>query len=142
MGFVALFASKISDARGRGLILALDAIHQDIWDAIGSGTPVWGDPEEVTISGGIVTLTSGVYHYTIDTQGDDPTDDLDRINGLSAGMEILIRPEHADRSIVMKEGTYLKIGVDFTMNSVYDNMKLLNLGGNVWQQLSRASSGS
>ena len=144
MAYYPLYASPISNPRSlHALIAALDPIHEALWDASeeggGGGAPAWGDPTELTISGGIVIVTSGVYHYLVDTEGDAASDDLTRITGLTNGDEVIIRPAHDDRSVVIKNGTYLKIGPDFTMNSIYDTMKLLCIGGDVCQQIARSS---
>jgi hypothetical protein len=47
------------------------------------GTLNLSDPTELTISGGEITVTQS-YH-TVDTEADDPIDDLDTINGGSIG---------------------------------------------------------
>jgi hypothetical protein len=47
------------------------------------GTLNLSDPTELTISGGAITVTQS-YH-TVDTEADDPIDDLDTINGGSIG---------------------------------------------------------
>jgi len=58
---------------------------------------------ELTISGGAVTVTQTAHR--IDTQGDAASDDLDTINGGSAGQMLFIRADHADRTVVVKHNT-------------------------------------
>lgn len=55
---------------------------------------------ELTIATGAVTATRS-YH-TIDTEGDVASDDLDTISGLGDGELLLIRPESAARTIVLR----------------------------------------
>jgi len=100
-----------------------------------------GAPAELTISGGVVTKTKG-YH-TIDTESDAATDDLDTINGGSEGNIIIIKAEHTDRTIVLKDGTgnldLRGYDIDLTATDqfialVYDgtNWNLLSTNGVYW----------
>ena len=79
---------------------------------------------ELTIATGVVTraANSGNY-FTIDTQDDDPSDDLDTINGGDECLFIILRPEHDDRTIVVKHGTgnILCVGnADITLDDAHD----------------------
>jgi len=60
-------------------------------------------PTELTIASGAVTVTQGLH--TIDTEGDAASDDLDTINGGTAGMSVRLRAENAARTVVLKDGT-------------------------------------
>ena len=53
--------------------------------------PIWnlGTPTELTIAAGVITRTRS--NHTVDTQGDDATDDLDTINGGVEGDILLLR---------------------------------------------------
>lgn len=55
---------------------------------------------ELTISSGAVTVTHSLH--TIDTEGDAVTDDLNTINGGSAGDVLLIGRANAARAVVLK----------------------------------------
>ena len=73
---------------------------------------------ELTISAGSVTATQS--HHTIDTQSDAASDDLDTISGGTDGELLYIRPEHTDRTVVLKHGTgniYTATGNDISMES-------------------------
>jgi len=77
-----------------------------------------GAPVELTIAAGVVTKTKS-YH-TIDTQGDDPSDDLDTINGGSDGDVIYIQAADAARTVVVKHNTgNIYCGVDITLDDIY-----------------------
>ena len=67
------------------------------------GSFVFNAATELTISTGAVTATQSTHR--IDTEGDAGSDDLDTINGGSAGMVLLIRAENAARTVVVKHGT-------------------------------------
>ena len=90
----------------------------------------WGAAITKTISGGITTL-SGPGSYKIDTEGLAATDDLDRINGLAEGDEVVLRAANDARTVVIKDGTYIKLGADFSLNNQYDSITLLCIGSNV-----------
>ncbi len=79
---------------------------------------------EKTISGGVITVT-GNYH-TVDTESDAASDDLDTIS-LGTDIEeaslLIIRPEHDDRTIVVKHGTGNILcvgGADLTLDDEED----------------------
>jgi len=91
---------------------------------------VW--QSELTISGGVVTVT-GIFHH-IDTQNNDATDDLDTINGGSSYDLLLIQARHTDRTVVVKHGTgniQLKAGVDISLDNT-DKILLLFYNGSNW----------
>jgi collagen type VII alpha len=80
---------------------------------------LWLTPDsELTISGDIVTITDAVSCYRIDTQSNDPSDNLSTINGGTAGRVIRIRAENAARTVVVKNGTgnILCAGSDITLD--------------------------
>jgi len=101
----------------------------------GGGNPgEWGSPISTTISGGILNLTKSGSYIVSPESGS--SDDLDKITGLSVGDEVILSPENG-KTIVIKNGTYLQIRIDFTMDSQYDNMKLFCVGSNVCKQSGR-----
>jgi hypothetical protein len=94
-----------------------------------------GAASELTISGGIVTKTQS-YH-TIDTEGDGATDDLDTINGGSAGDVLIFSPNHTDRTVVVKTGTgNILCDADITLDTSTEYVVLIYDGTN-WQLLAK-----
>jgi hypothetical protein len=94
-----------------------------------------GAASELTISGGIVTKTQS-YH-TIDTEADGATDDLDTINGGSAGDILIFSPNHTDRTVVVKTGTgNILCDADITLDTSTEYVVLIYDGTN-WQLLAK-----
>jgi hypothetical protein len=97
-----------------------------------------GSETELTISGGEITVTQS-YH-DVDTQGGAASDDLDTINGGNIGSFLVLRPENAARTVVLKDATgNLVLAGDFTMDHRSD-MILLIFGGTNWVELSRSDN--
>jgi hypothetical protein len=62
----------------------------------------FADATELTLdSGGAITITKSIH--TVDTYSDTASDDLVTINGGTDGKMIMFRPNHTDRTIVIKE---------------------------------------
>jgi len=96
---------------------------------------------ELTIAAGVITRTQ-TYH-TVDTASDDATDDLDTINGGTAGDMLIIRPAHTDRSVVVKDGTgniVLQGGADITLDDATDHLILVYDGSN-WNDFGGGGGG-
>ena len=92
-----------------------------------------GAAAELTIADGVVTKTQA--HHDIDTAADAATDDLDTISGGAAGDIIFIRAEHADRTVVLKNGTgNLDLGGDIYLTNT-DQYVALFFDGTSWQPL-------
>lgn len=81
--------------------------------AIGSGTPAAGTftvgtvaqlvftaSTELTIASGAVTAGAKTF-YTVDTEGDAASDDLDTINGGAAGETLILRANNGGRTVVL-----------------------------------------
>lgn len=103
------------------------------------------EERDVTISGGIITVTNAVINrrfYTIETEGAAATDDLDTINGGNAGEILIIQTASSDRSVIVKDGTSLRIQADFTLNHKTDKIMLVCISSGVWDELTRASNGT
>lgn len=102
----------------------------------------WGSSSEATISSGVVAL-SGEGYYTIDTEGDAASDELTQITGLAVGDEIVLKPEDGARTVVVKNGTYLKLQdeKDFTMNNAYDVIKLQCIATDTCREITRVNAG-
>jgi len=90
---------------------------------------------EQTIAAGVITAPDAV-RFPVDTQDDDPTDDLDTINGYAAGRLIVIYPADDARTIVVKHGTGNILCVnnaDITLDDEHDWAWLLyDVGGANW----------
>ena len=95
--------------------------------------------EKTLDTSGIVAISSPGA-YTIDTYGDAASDDLEKIEGLSAGNEVVLMLESAARPVTVKKGTFLKMQGDFAMTTVYDAIRMLCVGSNIMVELSRAKN--
>jgi hypothetical protein len=99
-----------------------------------------GAPTELTIAAGVVTAT-GSYHE-IDTESDAATDDLDTINGGSAGDHLYITAIDGARDVVAKDNVgNLQLAGDFTMDNIEDVLHLVHNGTN-WLEVSRSDNGA
>jgi len=97
----------------------------------------WGTGELKTIAGGVITVEKGKW-YKIDTQDSAASDDLDTINGLSAGNEIMISAANDARTVVLKNGTgNLSIRGDISLNEAIDRVRLIHDGTNLVEASSR-----
>jgi len=80
---------------------------------------------ELTIASGAVTI-SQTYH-DIDTEGDASSDDLDTISGATEGRILILRANHTDRTVVLKNGTgNLNIGGDIYLDDI--NKRVILIG--------------
>jgi hypothetical protein len=101
-------------------------------------TEVWATATELTLASDAITVTQ--TPHLVDTQADAASDDLVTINGGSAGQLLAIRAAHADRTVVIKNGTgnILTGGADITLDDtnkyvlfIYDGLlsKWVVVGG-------------
>ena len=108
--------------------------------SLGGGFLNLGAPTELTIATGAVTATRSIH--TIDTESDDPSDNLDTINGGTAGDILIIAAVNAARTVVAKDGTgNLKLAGDFSMDNDEDRLTLTHDGTN-WLELARSNNGA
>ena len=87
---------------------------------------VYKDGGELTISTGEVTVDDKTY-FTIDTESDAASDDLDTINGEFDGKVITIAAQDASRTVVVKHNTgniYNPFQRDINLEDVYSNIVL------------------
>ena len=120
-------ASKLPIADGSGLL--------DGWVTANGKL---GSQTELTIATGVITITKS-YH-SVDTQDDDPTDNLDTINGGVEGQILIIRANNVARTIVVKNGTgNIVCGTDCTLDSDKDTWTALYDGAS-WIELSRSDN--
>ena len=97
----------------------------------------WGTGELKTIAGGVISVEKGKW-FKIDTQDAAASDDLDTINGLSAGNEIMISAANDARTVVLKNGTgNLSIRTDISLNEAIDRVRLIHDGTNLVEASSR-----
>jgi hypothetical protein len=101
----------------------------------------WGSPETVVIASGVITLT-GPGYYLVDTESSAASDDLVQVVGLAEGDEVILSPANAARTVVVKNGTYLKIqnGYDFEMDSLHDTITLICVGSDTCKERTRSSN--
>jgi len=110
-------------------------------DIIAQGSLNLSSPTELTISSGVITVTKS-YH-TVDTEADAATDDLETINGGSDGDTLVLRANNGGRTIVVKDNVgNLALSGDFSLDNIQDTITLINIGGNVWAELSRSDNGA
>lgn len=101
----------------------------------------WGSPDTLTIAGGVVTVT-GPGYYLIDTESSAASDDLVQIVGLDDGDEVLLSPANGARTVVVKNGTYMKLQntYDFQMDSLNDTITLVCIGSDTCKERTRSSN--
>ena len=98
-----------------------------------------GDNLSINVSGAVTVTHS--YHL-IDTDNDATSDDLDTINGGTAGQMLLIRAQNDGRTVVVKNGTgNLTLSANFTLDHSTDSLLLMYVGPN-WIEISRSSNGT
>lgn len=110
--------------------------------AVAGSMGAWGAPVEKTIASGVAAL-DGEGYYEIDTEADADSDILAQLTGLVNGDEVILKPTNDARTVVVTNGANLILnnGADFTMNSIYDRMKLQCIGTDKCVELSRSSGG-
>lgn len=97
----------------------------------------WGTASTVYVSGGVLLL-SGAGRYLVDTESMAASDDVDTINGLSDGEEIMLAPKSGSRTIVLKNGTgNLDIKSDISLNDANDRVRLIKETTNLVEASSR-----
>ena len=91
------------------------------------------EADELTIAAGSVTIAKS-YH-SIDTQDDDPTDDLDTIAGGTEGRIIYLKANHTDRTVVLKNGASLILGADISLDDTDKHIALICDAAGNWHLL-------
>jgi hypothetical protein len=106
-----------------------------------SGQVELTDATELTIASGVITVTQNFHK--VDTESDAASDDLDTITvgtDVAAGFVLVLRPESAARTVVLKDGTggadNLDLGADITLDESYKVVHLIYDGAN-WLAISR-----
>ena len=104
---------------------------------VSGGTGSWGAIQNVTISGGVLTLT-GAGRYAVETESGAASDDVDTINGLNDGDEIILSAQDGSHTVVLKNGTgNLSIKVDTSLNDTVDRVRLMKDGTTIIEASSR-----
>ncbi len=93
-----------------------------------------------TIASGVLSI-SGSRH-TVLTQAGDATDDLDSISNGVAGQILILSAEDSSKTVVVKDGTALKLAGDMTLDNLEDRLVLHTDDGTTWYELSRSGSGA
>jgi len=112
----------------------------DSIDDLNHGFP---DSTELTIAGGEITLPDtykNFRHHTIDTQADAADDELDKINGGNVGELLLLAPEHADRTVIVKDGADIPLVYDddYYMDDIDKKILLICTATDVWEEVLRS----
>lgn len=105
-----------------------------------NGVPI-GDGSALTISAGVVTVTTGFHR--IDTQGAVASDDLDTVSGGENGKILVLANVANGRTVVVKNGSgnIRLAGSDFSLDNVRDSLTLIYYGSlNEWVELSRSNN--
>ena len=97
---------------------------------------------ELTIASGVITVTAS-SHF-VDTESDAASDDLDTINGGTAGKTLILRASNSARTVVCKDaGGNLSLAGDFSLDHVDDRLVLIyDDNDSQWLELSRTSNAS
>lgn len=105
-----------------------------------SGFFNFGPYTELTISGGAITVTGSLH--SVDTEGDEDSDDLETINGGSTGDILVLRSANSNRDVVLKDktaGGNLYLAGDCTLNWSVDTITLMRFSSD-WYELSRSNN--
>ena len=103
----------------------------------------FGAPEQVTISGGAITVTQS--YVEVDTEASAASDDLETINGGNPGDILILKTADDARSVVLIDrtsgaGDNLEISGDFTMDRVRDRVMLQKTDYGRWALLAESSN--
>jgi hypothetical protein len=105
-----------------------------------TGILSFSNASELTIATGVITATQ-TYHK-VDTEADGASDDLDTINGGAEGDILILRAEHTDRTVTVKDGTgNIQTAGDMALDNTQDTIALVFDGTN-WLELARSNSGA
>jgi len=104
---------------------------------VAGGSGSWGAVQNVTISSGVLTL-NGAGRYAVETEGGAASDDVDTINGLTDGDEVILSAYDGSHTVVLKNGTgNLSIKVDTSLDDTVDRMRLIMDGSTIVEASSR-----
>jgi hypothetical protein len=95
-----------------------------------------------TISSGAITLSSGQGIVAVDTEGAAGTDDLDTIaidSSVEGNPLIVLRSTDNARTVVVKDGTNLRLNGDMSLDNTTDRIVLIR-SGTQWVELCRSNN--
>jgi len=99
----------------------------------------WGAAVPVTISGGVITVEAGKW-YKVESEVVGFPDDLDTINGLSEGEEVMLSQYEATHIITLRSGVgnlSFSGGVNIIMDALIERVRLVHDGINLVEASSR-----
>lgn len=107
---------------------------------------ITASPISKTIAAGVITLTAASYNgnqsVVVDTEASAATDDLDTINGSSAGQLVVLSAANSARTVVARDGTgNLRLAGDFSLDNAEDRLILISDGTSLYE-LSRSDNGA
>jgi len=102
---------------------------------------ITGASTETTISSGVITIIAGKTLYTVDTEGNAATDDLDSISGGAEGSILILVAENAERVVTIKDSVDILLSDDEDLDLDATNVVivLIKLSSGSWLELSRSS---
>jgi len=102
------------------------------------GSRSFGSPVSTSISGGVLNLSPGKW-YKVDTEGGAATDNIDTINGLSAGDSVWLSCVSDSRTPTVRtgQGNIVLPAGNIVLNSVNKMCKLFHNGTNIVEASSR-----
>ena len=107
----------------------------------GTGIACDGTPTELTVVAGAITIT-GSECFTVDTEADAASDDLDVIN-CTAGQRFKLTPADTTRTVVVKDDDVnIDIQADFSLNHLHDLFGGLCYATNVVIEEDRSNAGT
>jgi hypothetical protein len=105
------------------------------------GALVLSDGGELTIAGGQITV-GGHSIYTVDTEADGASDDLDTISGGLPNQILILQAANGGRTVVCKDGTgNLSLAGDCSLDNADDTVTMLKRDSN-WIELARSNNGA
>ena len=116
-----------------------DAAGYDLSDL---GTLNFDDATTLTIASGVITITQS-YH-SIDTEGAAASDDLDTINGGTAGDLLYLKAADGTHTVVLKHGTGNIVtpdGNDYSLDDANKAVALLCDSAGTWHLVGSAGGG-
>lgn len=105
-----------------------DGVDFVVFNPESKNTLIISDGGELTIDSGEIIITGS--RHTIDTEGDASTDDLDTINGLTAGQTLILSIEDNTRPAVLTNNGNIITpnGIDITLRDINDRL-IINYDG-------------
>jgi|GEM_PF-6379826 len=103
------------------------------------------ETKELTIALGVVDVGTAKIpfrRYTIDTQDDDATDDLDTISGGHEGEILLIQAENSARTVVVQDAAGMVLAGNCTLDNTEDVLLLMCTATDAWVEVSRSNNGA